>query len=301
MKKTLCALVLAVALPATLLAWENSPSCNIIIPEVVWAAATGGGTWTTEIQITDANSSTDGGAIVTAYFTSPGGGYRSVTIWTSPGWKTSAKWTNILAAMQALDPAFTYYGHSGALWLGTQGSSYLISAVARTYNGNYGKTFPGLQWTDSNTANIGRRMMIMNVIRSSEYRTFAGFFNAIAGEYSMTCRMEIVDANWSQVGNSWDETFAPYEYKAFNIFTKAGITSGTYENHWLFIDPQTSGSSGEGTKGLFCFGSIASNTTNDTYAIIAVQFGPWSSAGLLARPGKDGRSGRAAIAGVTFM
>ncbi|MDH4197001.1 MAG: hypothetical protein OEW05_06325 [Candidatus Aminicenantes bacterium] len=267
MKKVLCAIVLALAVPAALLAYDNSPSHYQILPEATWAAATGGGTWVTEVQITCHSSP----CTVLAYYYY-GTSWRSVTLYTTSGWETSIKYGNILATMQALDGSFTYYGTSGCLWLITSPDTGLISAIARIYNGNYGKTFPGLQWTDSNTANVGRNMRIMNVLFSSNYRTFAGFHNAISGGYSMTCTFGLIATSWNWVGSSWNETFVPWEFKSFNIFTKAGITSGTYMSNWFYIYPQSSGSSGTGTKGLIGFGSIANNTTNDTYAIIPVQW-----------------------------
>ncbi len=171
--------------------------------------------------------------------------------------------------MQALDGGFTYYGTSGSLWLV---SNQPISASARISNGNYGKTLPGLQWTDSNTANVGRNMRIMNIMFSSNYRTFGGFFNAISGGYSMTVRYWIIGTGWVFYGSTWDELYSPWQYKAFNLFTKAGLTSGTYTSNWLWVNPISSGSSGVGTKGLFCYGSIANNTSNDTYSVIAVQW-----------------------------
>jgi hypothetical protein len=238
-----------------------------MLPEAVWSAATGGGTWVTELQITDHTGSSS----VDAYYYYTTGAYRAVSLWTSPGYENSAKWSNILATMQALDGGFTYYGTSGCLWLNTQGTGNLISAAARISNGNYGKTLPGLQWTDSNTANLNRNMRLMNIMFSSNYRTFGGFFNAISGGYSMTVRLWVIGTGWVYYGAT-DETFAPWEYKSFNVFTRCGITSGTYTSNWLWVNPTASGSSGANTKGLICYGSIANNTTNDTYAIIAVQW-----------------------------
>ncbi len=52
MKKALCIiglLVLAAQLP--LWGYDTSPSTVQIVPEAIWAAATGGGTWVTELQI----------------------------------------------------------------------------------------------------------------------------------------------------------------------------------------------------------------------------------------------------------
>jgi hypothetical protein len=256
--------VILLACSSLLFSYDNSPAQDIIIPECIWAPATGGGTWVTEVQITDLT----GGSVVSAYFYY-GTAYRSVTLWTSPGIYSSVKFTNILSTMQSLDPSFNYYGKVGALWLTTQDSSHLIQAQARTYNGNYGKTYQGLAWVDSNTANVGRNMMIMNLTQNSTYRTFVGFFNATSGGYSMTVEFYIIDQNNTIVGSIFTKTFQPWEFKSFNPFAEAGVPSGTYDNCWLYIRPTSAGGS---SKGLMCFGSSANNYTNDTYAHIAVQF-----------------------------
>lgn len=250
-------------LPLSLLSYDNSPSNYLVIPEVIWAPATGGGTWVTELQITDLT----GDSIVVAYF-NYGTGYRSVTLWTSPGIYRSVKFTNILQTMQSLDPSFNYYGKVGALDLITQGSSYKIQAQARTVNGNYGKTFPGLALVGSNTANVGRDMMIQGLTQNSTYRTFVGFYNCTNA--SMTVEFRIINQNNQLVGSVFTKTFGAYGFQAFNPFVEAGVGTGTYDNCWLHIHV-TSGN-GSSSNGLFCFGSSANNYTNDTAAYIAVQF-----------------------------
>lgn len=251
-----------------LFAYDSSPSHYLIIPECIWAPATGGGTWVTELQIIDMT----GGSVVEAWYYT-GTTFRHVTVWSnSAGAFHSVKFSNILATMSSLDPSFTYYGTVGALWLVTQDTSHLITAQARTVNGNYGKTYPGLQWIDANTANLNREMVISDLVNNSTYRTFVGFFNAISGGYSMTVEFRIIDANNSIVGSTFTKTFSAWEFKSFNPFVEAGVGSGTYNNCWLWINPTSSGNSGAGTKGLFCFGSSANNSTNDTYAHIATQF-----------------------------
>jgi len=271
MKRTVYVVVLALALPAGLLAYENSPSQDIIIPEVVWAAAPGGGTWVTELQVSECLGTW--GADVGVIFISKAGDARNMaSLWISPGGGCSAKWANILATMQTIDSGFTYYGRSGILWLQTQDERHLISAVARTHNGGNGKTIPGLQWTDSNTANVGRDMVIMNVMSGPDVRTFASFFNATRPESNMACQMSLVDMNGAPYGASWGESFAPWEYKSFNVFAKAGLASGTHDNLRLLIHPIWCTASGAGSRGLFCFGSTANNETNATSALLAAQY-----------------------------
>jgi hypothetical protein len=54
MKKGLCIvgfLALAAGLP--LWGYDTSPATIQLVPEVIWASAAGGGTWVTELQITN--------------------------------------------------------------------------------------------------------------------------------------------------------------------------------------------------------------------------------------------------------
>jgi hypothetical protein len=122
--------------------YANSPSDYIILPECIWAPATGGGTWMSQVQITDLT----GGSSVSAYF-SYGGGLRQgpVSIWTNSGGAgRSEKFTNFLSSMGAIDTGFTYYGRVGTVEFVTQDAAHKIQVAARTLNGDYAKTFPGL-------------------------------------------------------------------------------------------------------------------------------------------------------------
>jgi hypothetical protein len=258
MKKAFCAAVLAVALPAALFAYDNSPSAYQVFPECVWAQATGGGTWVPEVQITNHTASTI--PIYAYYFYATGYRFEIPLTAGLEAYRT-IKYTNILATLQSIDQLLFF----------TQNAAYKISAVIRISNGNFGKTFPGLAWVDSNTANVGRNMMIPNIMLSSSYRTFTGFWNGHWNGLDMTVRFYVIPYDWTYVGNYWDEAFSQWQFKVFNPFTKAGLT-GTFTNHWLYIVPQTSGSSGDGTRGLFGFGSMANNASNDTYALIATQW-----------------------------
>ncbi len=255
-------------IPSALLSYDNSPERRQIIPECIWALATGGGTWITELQITAMES----GTVVSAFFYYETSWRVVSNIWTSPGNYRTVKFSNILSTLQSLDPSFTYYGRVGTLWLFTQDDSHRIQAQARTINGNYGKIFPRLRWVDSNTANLGRDMMILNLTQNAMYRTWAGFFNAVSGSHSITVTFTIVNQNGGTVGTAFSKTFAPWEFMSFNPFVEAGVGSGTYDNCWLYIHPTASGNWGPNTIGLFCFGSSANNYTNDTSAHIAVQF-----------------------------
>lgn len=260
-------LLALLVVPAASQVYDNSPARRIVIPECIWALASGGGTWVSEVQITAKVSGTQ----VTVLYQA-GTVQRIVTLFTSTAAHQTFKYSNFLSTLQSLDAGFTYYGTVGSVFLDTQSDSYPIWASALTVNGDYGKTYPGIRWVDANTANLNREMVIPNIIQTSQYRTFVGFWNAISGGYSMTVTFYVMSPNnYTYLGNSFTKTFAPWEFMSFNPFTEAGIT-GTVPNSWLLIWPSTSGSSGTNTMGLVCFGSIANNYTNDTYALIAIPF-----------------------------
>lgn len=260
-------LLALLAVPAASQNYDSSPAQDIIIPECIWAPATGGGTWVSELQILDRT----GGSVVTARFFY-GTSYREISnLWTAPPSPfQTVKFSNILSTMQSLDPSFTYYGRVGTLWIYSQDASHLIQAQARTVNGNYGKTFPGLRWVDSNSINVNRQMLIMDATHSETYRTFVGFFNATVAGTTMTISVNITNQYGSLIGNPIIKTLAIGEFMSFNPFVEAGLGQGTYDNCFLYISALYSDSWGTNTRGTFCFASSANNYTNDTAAHIAI-------------------------------
>jgi hypothetical protein len=260
MKKALCVagfLVLAAGLP--LWGYESSPSATQIIPEAIWAAATGGGTWVSELYLTNYGpAATD----IYAMF-SYGLGYRGPLLLVAGlNQNLSARFSNILSQLQTLDPSFTYYGRVGGLTLYTQGTP--IHAQVRTVNGNFGKTFPGLSLIEGNTAAEGRSMTIQDLAQTSTYRTFVGAYNT--GVFTYVVRFRIVDADNIQAGSAFDKTLGSYHFMSFNPFTEAKAAPKDYEGCRLLVEVISGGSS---YYGVALFGSIANNSTNDTYALIA--------------------------------
>jgi len=265
MKKVLCIaafLVLAAQLP--LWSYDTSPSNQQIIPEAIWAPATGGGTWVTEIQILSLASTA---ADVFAYFDVTGGTTVGPFLVSSGLTQFhSARSANILSTLDALDSSsFVYYGKVGALWFETSNINSLIQVQAKTVNGNYGKTFPGLNIIESNTAAEGRPMVFLDLVQNAKYRTFVGAYNT-SSTATYVVRFQIINGNNVQVGSLIDKTLAPFGFISFNPFTEAAAPAGNYENCWLTVDVLSGGSD---FNGVMCFGSIANNYTNDTYALIA--------------------------------
>jgi len=273
MKKLLCVagfLVLAAGLP--LWGYDTSPGSWQIVPEVIWAAATGGGTWVTELQITNFGPNP---VTISLFFDSTAGmDLQAVSIGPIPV-NNSVKYSNILATMDALDStAQVYYGLVGGLWLQDESGANKFQVQAQTVNGNYGKTFPGLNLIEANTLAMGRPMMIQGLVRNATYRTSIGVYNT--APFAFTVRLTIYNATYGVVGAYFEKSFSAIGFMAFNPFTQAGITTGDYDNCWLYVEV-ISGSSGS-AQGPMVYGSIANNYTNDTYALMAKQYGTGSPA-----------------------
>ena len=264
MKKLLCVagfLVLAAGLP--LAGYDSSPNPMQVVPEAIWAPATGGGTWVTEIQITNYAASP---ADIQVYFSHSGGRVGPIILYVGLSQYHSIRYSNILATIDSLDPGATvYFGKVGGLMFISPNRPFQVQA--KTVNANFGKTLPGKPPLVENTAAEGRRMIIQDLVQNATYRTSIGAYNA--GSISITATFTIVDATDGTVGSSFTKTLGFYGFLSFNPFAQAGVPSGTYENCWLYIDV-TSG--GVQDNGLMCYGSIANNYTNDTYALIAKMY-----------------------------
>jgi hypothetical protein len=244
--------------------YSNSPAEYIILPECIWAPATGGGTWVSEVQITDLA----GGSAVSAYF-SYGGGLRRgpIAVWTNSGGAgRSVKFSNFLSYLGSIDTGFTYYGKIGAVEFLTQDAAHKIKVAARTLNGNYSKTFPGLRLVDSNTADTTREMIIQNYTNNIVYRSTCGFFNPAADP--VTVEFRLYDGEGLMIGSAFTKMFAEYDFKAFSPFNEAGVPypGASYDNVVLVVRPTS------GTGKIFCFGASANNSSNDPAAHIALQY-----------------------------
>jgi hypothetical protein len=245
-------------------AYNNSPAEDIILPECIWALASGGGTWSSDVQITDLT----GGSTVSAYFSYGGGARRGpVSVWTNSGGAgRSVKFSNFLSTLGSIDTGFTYYGKVGAVEFVTQDSAHKIQVAARTKNGNFSKTFPGLRPVDANTADTTREIIIQNYTNNSGYRSTCGFFNPTAN--SVTVEFRLYNSSGATIGSAFTKTFVGYDFKAFSPFAEAGIPypGASYDNVILGVKPTS------GSGKVICFGASANNSSNDPAAHIALQY-----------------------------
>ena len=217
----------------------------------------------TELQITDFT----GGSEVSVYFTPFAGARRGpFTLWTGAGANNSVKYSNILETIDALDAGFDYFNKVGSLEFITQDGSHVIDVTTRTLNGNYSKTFQGLNYVEANTANTIRQMLIQNLSSNDLYRSAVGLFN-VTGE-SLTVEFTLIDGGGNVIGTSFSRTVSGNEFQSFNPFAQAGVAypAYSYDNVWIKINP----TSGNGE--IMCFGATSSNSSNDPAAHSAVQY-----------------------------
>jgi len=254
--------LLALASQLPLWGYDQSPSYVQVVPEAIWAAATGGGTWVTEIQVTVLGSYN---ASLYAYFHYNGGRRGPILINENlPPYRT-IRYNNFLATMHQLDPGiFEYYGRVGALQLFTAIIPN-IAVQAKIVNGNYGKTRPAVSYAEANSVALGRPMFIQDLAQHTACRTSVGVFNLNTTE-SYTLKFTIYNTYHDIIGSEFYKTLGPEAFMSFNPFAEAGVGSGMYNNCWLEINAIGGGST---NMGVVCFGSGANNYTNDTYALIA--------------------------------
>jgi hypothetical protein len=243
--------------------YENSPSDYQVLPEIIWAPASGGGTWVSEVQITDFA----GGSEVSVYFTPLGESRRGpFLLWTGPGLNYSVKYSNLLATLDGIDAGYNYYAKVGVLEFVTQDSSHKVDVTARTLNGNYSKTFQGLNYVEANTATSVRQMVIQNLSSDSAYRSAVGCCN-LTGD-SLTVDFSLVGADGNVIGSTFTRTIAGNEFQSFNPFALAGVPypSYSYDNVWLYVNPTS------GTGEIMCYGATSNNISNDPASHVAVQY-----------------------------
>ncbi len=240
-------------------AYFNSPANRLIVTDAFWAPAQGSGTWISDVQITDVS----GGSTVQVYYNCTGNRRGPFTLWTnSGGANRSVSFGNILQTIDGLDAgAFTYFGTSGVLEFITQDAGHLIQAAARTFNGDYSRTFPALADVATNTAALGRSLLIPNISNDTFYRSSMLLFNP--GVESVTVDVKIIGNNGAQIGSTIPRTLAGYEM--IGIATE--LRTNTYNSATIMITVTS------GSGRVMVAGYTANNVSNDPASHIAVQAG----------------------------
>jgi hypothetical protein len=235
-----------------------------VLPEVIWSPASGGGTWITEVLVTDFS----GGSEVTVYFTPHGETRRDPFILVS-GWMPdngNRKYNNILYTLDIYDSEYDYFCKVGSMEFVTQDSSHAISVTSRIYNGNYSKKLQGLNYVEAHTATSIRQMMIQNLTSNDVYRSAVGCYN-LTGD-PLTVDFSLIDGDGNVIGSTFTRTITGNEFQAFNPFAQAGVAypAYSYDNVWLYINPVS------GTGEIMCFGTTSNNVSNDPASHVAVQY-----------------------------
>jgi hypothetical protein len=236
----------------------NSPAQRLFLPEATWAPASGGGDWVSELQLVDCT----GGSTVQVYYNTGTSRRGPFTLWSNNGGAagSSVMFSNVIQTIDSLDGAvFTYYGTGGALELATQDNSHKIQAAVRSYNGNFSRTFPGLADVETNTAAVGRSLIIPNLSNDASYRPSVVLFNPTAD--AVTVEGRIVGSDGGQVGSTINRTLAGHEQNT--IVTE--VRSNTYSN----ADFRVTVTGGSGR--VIASGQSANNASNDPAAHLAVQ------------------------------
>ena len=270
-KPLLMVLVFAIMLAAPLFlrAYDNQPASEKIIPECIWAAASGGGTWITEIQIINRSATSTTGHVNATFYHS-GGTWGPFQLTSSEmDWKSTFRTTNLLSLLDTRDTnaAHVYAGTVGAVLFSTT-NSMQITVTAWTKNGNYGKSYPGMTNAVKALNSANPRAMTIPFLRQTPAdRTFVGFWNS-SGLYSYTVLFQLFNSDHVQIGSDINRTLTPNQFIAFNPFTEAGVAAGTYyyDAYLWFRGTQTTQT--DWAWGVIGFGSIANSTTNDTTALI---------------------------------
>jgi hypothetical protein len=256
------------AVPFSMFAYDSSPSYIQVLPEAIWAAAAGGGTWTTEVQIYARNTADPVDLVVFFMYNGGGGLYRGPFTLSGLTVQNMTRYTNILQTIDNLDTGvFDYYGKVGSVWFRCVDANDRILVQGKTlHSGGYGKTMNALN-TDAagNYASFGppwTGMMIQGITKNTTYRSSIGLFNA--GTSSISVQVALIYSNDVWLGHE-DITLAAYEFLSFDPFTRFGV-AGPNSSCRVWVNPYA------GTGKVIAFGASANNTTNDPSAHIAVAY-----------------------------
>ena len=163
------------------------------------------------------------------------------------------------------EPAGRKGSVAGAVEFVTQDESHRIYVTSRTLNGNYSKTFSGLNMVNAETADTSRVMLIQNYTNNATYRSTCGFYNPTAD--SVMVEYTLLDLSGTPIGNSFIKTLSGHDFQAFSPFVEAGepYPGSSHDNVILRARPIS------GTGTVICFGASANNASNDPASHLAVQ------------------------------
>jgi len=235
------------------------------MPEAIWAPATGGGTWTTQLQVYT-RVATSSVTLRVYFLPSATGALRGPIDIAGPAQHRMMRWTNILSTLNNLDTGFDYSGKVGALWITTLDETQRISVQARnTHTGGYGKTINGVDpFAAGNYGQFSpwRALMIQGIYKGNVYRSTLVLFNAHGGQ--IIVRVALIDHNDVWLG--WQDITMPgWSFRAFDPFAQFGVATNHF-NCRIWVAPLS------GTGQIMAIGATANNTTNDPSAHVAIQY-----------------------------
>lgn len=255
MGMSFCLLVLTGVLTAQ--SYETSPDTIAVIPEAIWASASGGGTWQTEVQVTARDDITS----LYATFYYGGGDYRDVDLGVTISIYDSFKTTNILEYLGTKDIGFDYFNKIGGIYMHTGGDTHRIQVSVRTWHSDgYAKSYNAHNSKTGNFISASGPIegMIKNLFHSMDFRSSLACFNPDSDPISI--QFWFFDAAGQLAGSVVSKTLAAGDFQAYDPFSEAGLGSGVYTNHNLVVQVQ----SGAGI--LYVIGASANNNTNDPAA-----------------------------------
>ena len=242
--------------------YENEPTDEKFIPEAIWASASGGGYWYTEVQVEARDS---GVQLSEIYFFYGGGNWVGpIDVGANLSMYETWKSSNILGTLDYYDTTgFDFYPRVGAVEIGTQGGSYRILVNARTYHSSgYSKSFNGFNQCDGQlvqtASGLRHYLSILNVQDNSSFRCSMALFNCTGNP--ITVRVWIISGSGT-VLNSKTYALAGWDYQAFFPFDDLGLT-GNYYNHTILVGPENSTDSGQ----VMCLAAQVYNANNDPSA-----------------------------------
>ena len=256
--------LLLLTLPAASFAYDTSPSYRRIIPEAIWAAATGGGTWTTDLDVY-VRTGTNPTELRIWWFDA--NGMRGPFNMTSePNVQNCIRYINIVSFIDSWDTGtYTYYGKVGTIWIEAVDVTDKFQIQARTkHTGGYGKTMNALGYEilgDSAYYSTWRGMMIQGITNDATYRSTIGLFNSSGASITVQVALIRYDDVWS----GWENiTLTTGQFLAFNPYIRWSVSSQAV--HRIWINPIN------GAGRCHAFAATVNNATNDPAAHIAVQY-----------------------------